>query len=101
MQSGGNILISKSIGLCFLSRIGPDLILYRSLASYHLTSLVVNFIIISLSSKHESKVRTLFVRNLGTITLVYPHASISNYIEQIIFLCLKARLIGSSFSTIT
>ncbi len=44
---------------------------------------------------------TLFVRNLGTITLVFPQASISNYIEQIIFLCLQARLIGSSISTIS
>ncbi len=44
---------------------------------------------------------TVSARNLGTIKLVFPQASITNYIEQNIFLCLQARLIGSSISTIT
>ncbi len=43
---------------------------------------------------------TMFVRNLGTITLVFPHASISIYWADY-FLCLQARLIGSSISTIS
>ncbi len=38
---------------------------------------------------------------LDAITLVFPQVSISNYIEQIIFLCLQVRLSGSSISTIT
>jgi hypothetical protein len=39
---------------------------------------------------------------LGTFTLalIFPQASISNYIEQF-FLCLQARLIDSSISTIS